>query len=137
MLVKSYSIKEASTELGISTRSVRRMIQRGQITAQLVNGKHGETYQITALPPQIAKKTRVKRPLPPYTMDNKSDYTLVKGLLEDNKALQNDKLSMAHQIGTLEQKIRELEGDIKLLTEARARARVKKKRPWYKRILRA
>ena len=128
MLVKGYSIREASEELGISTRSVRRMIQRGQISAQLVNGKHGETYQITALPPQIAKKKGVKRTLPPYTLDNKVDHTLVKGLLEDNKALQAEVKQLAYQLGTLEATNKALEDRVKLLTEGRVKA--KKKRPW-------
>ena len=132
MLVKSYSIKEASGELGISERSVRRMIHKGQISAQLVQGKHGETYQITALPPQIAKKRGVKRTLPPYTLDNKLDHTLVKGLMEDNKTLHAEIKQLAYQIGELTAQNKALDDRVKLLSRAR-----KKKRPWYKRILRA
>ena len=129
MLVKSYSIKEASGELGISERSVRRMIHKGQITAQLVQGKHGETYQITALPPQIAKKRGVKRTLPPYTLDNKPDYTLVKGLMEDNKTLHAEIKQLAYQLGEVKAQNKALEDNVKLLTEG--------KRSWLRRILRA
>ena len=129
MLVKSYSIKEASGELGISERSVRRMIHKGQISAQLVQGKHGETYQITAIPPQIAKKRGVKRTLPPYTLDNKLDHTIVKGILEDNKALNAEIKQLAYQIGELTAQNKALDDRVKLLTEG--------KRSWLRRMLRA
>lgn len=116
----SYTIKETAEALGVSTRQVRRYIKAGKLQAQLVLGKYGEEYRIDTLPIQLSKtKERTTQPLdlpPSMVMD------LVNSLREENRTL-------AGQLGVSQERIRNLEEQVKLLTEGKAK-------PWWARLFR-
>jgi len=113
------TIAQAAKELGVSTRTVRRFIKSGKIDAELVPGPFGQEYRILELPVDLHKK----KPL-----DNTAYQTPVQ-VIDIIRELQEKNLALAAQLGVATERVRNLEGEVRLLTGAR-------QRPWWKRLLR-
>jgi len=118
MAVKSLTITEAAKKLGVSTRTVRRLIKSGKIEAQLIEGVYGPEYRIEKLPPELR---RVK-PLDNAPSQTDGQY------LSIIKELQEKNLALAAQLGAATERIRSLENQMKLLTTP--------KRTWWQRLFR-
>ena len=117
------TIAQAARSLGVSARTVRRYIRSGKIDAELVPGPFGQEYRILELPVDLQKK----KPL-----DNTAGQTLVQTpvqVMDIIRELQEKNLALAAQLGVATERIRNLEGEVRLLTGAR-------QRPWWKRLLR-
>ena len=118
------TIPEAAARLGVSTRTVRRMIKSGKIKAELSPGKYGLEYLITALPG--ATHSRQAASGSP-SLD--TDQTPVQGspqVMDVLRELQNKNLALAAQLGVATERIRNLEAQVKLLAVA--------KKPWWRRL---
>ena len=110
------NISQAARTLGVSTRTIRRYIKAGRITAELVSGHFGEEYRILELPPELRQPKPIDKThgqTPDQAMD------IIRELQEKN-------LALAAQLGVSMERIRNLENQVKLLTTA--------KLPWWKRL---
>ena len=114
------TISQAARSLGVSSRTVRRFIKSGKIQAKLVPGPFGEEYRILELPPDLHK---------PKPLDNTPCHTPVQTpiqVMDIIRELQERNLTLAAQLGAATERIRRLESDVRLLTNAR--------QPWWKRL---
>jgi len=109
-----YTIKEAAQALGVSTKTIRRLIDKGTLGAKLQKGKYGPEYQIAVLPGEKQAAEPIDR-----TLDQALD--LVSRLQAENRDL-------AGALGTAQERVRSLESQVLLLTAG--------KRPWWKRLFR-
>ena len=77
----AYTIKQASEQLGVTARQVRRYIKEGKIEATLVPGKFGQEYQIAVLPAELIKEKTSEQPL-----DDAPDavYNIIDKLIQEN-----------------------------------------------------
>ena len=118
MSSQGLSIAQAANKLGVSTRTVRRYIKAGKIRAELVDGRFGEEYRILELPPELYQtKPEGEIPTPGQTPVQTMDII---------RELQGKNLALAAQLGAAMERIRNLEGKIKLLAAARV--------PWWKKL---
>ena len=116
MLRQSLTIAQAARSLGVSTRTVRRFIKSGKIHAELIPGPFGQEYRILKLPPDLHK---------PKPVDNTPGQTPSQ-LMDIVRGLQEKNLALAAQLGAATERIRNLEGEVRLLVAA--------KQPWWKRL---
>jgi excisionase family DNA binding protein len=124
----SFNINEAAKKLNVSTRTVRRYIKAGKLKAELVKGSFGEEYRILELPPQLD---------PNVTMDNEkaAGKTSVHPSSESFdmiRELQEKNLALAAQLGAAAERIRNLEGQVKLLDAPKTVHRTQE--PWWDRV---
>lgn len=112
------SVAQAAKTLGVSTRTIRRYIKSGKITASLVAGPFGEEYRIFELPPDLQGQgsTDLRGQDPGQMLD------IVRELHEKN-------LALAAQLGAATERIRGLENQVKLLTSG-------EQKPWWQRMFR-
>ena len=115
------TIAQAAKSLGVSTRTVRRFIKSGKIDAELVPGPFGQEYRILKLPAELHKKKPVDNV--PYQTPIQSPVQVMDIIRE----LQEKNLVLAAQLGVAAERIRNLEGEVRLLTGAR-------QQPWWKRL---
>lgn len=84
------SIPEAAQALGVSTKTVRRRIQKGDIPAEKVLGPYGLQYQIPAHAISTAQKimevVRVERPTDPRTLG----LVVAEAIKRENQALRDE-----------------------------------------------
>ncbi len=98
-------------------------MKSGKIHAELVLGPFGQEYRILELPVEFRKSRPVDNT--PYQSSVQTPVQVIDILRE----LQEKNLALAAQLGVATERIRNLEGEVKLLTGAR-------QRPWWKRLLR-
>lgn len=117
MSKQGLTISEAARSLGVSTRTVRRLIKSGKIQAELVLGIFGQEYRILSLPRELYK---------PKPVDNTLDQTHSQ-VMDIIRELQEKNLALAAQLGVATERIRNLESEVKLLA-------ITAKQPWWKRL---
>jgi excisionase family DNA binding protein len=124
MSKQGLSIAQAARSLGVSSRTVRRFIKSGKISADLVAGPFGQEYRILELPAELRK---------PQPVDNTPGQTHGQTLVQTPiqvmdiiRELQEKNLALAAQLGAASERIRSLESQVKLLTAA--------KQPWWQRL---
>jgi excisionase family DNA binding protein len=128
MTTQSFTIAQAAAKLGVSTRTIRRYIKAGKLRADLVNGPFGEEYRIRELPEDL-KKLEAIDSSGQTALDNHDPFA---GVSPDAKAVFNDlqekNLSLAAQLGAATERIRQLEGQLKVraLTDGQP-----PKTPWW------
>ena len=116
MTNQSFNINEAAKKLRVSTRTIRRYIKAGKLKAELVKGSFGDEYRILELPPQLD---------PNLTMDNGKAAGKTSGQASSEsfdliRELQEKNLALAAQLGAAAERIRNLEGQVKLLAPPKA-----------------
>lgn len=123
------TIADAARAMGVSAKTVRRLIKAGRVKAELVQGQFGQEYRIRDLPAGLGRGKGVDRGATESTVQ-----TSVQGggqdtarLLEMVKDLQEKNLALAAQLGMAHERIRNLEGEVKALGAGKAR-------PWWKRL---
>lgn len=134
MSTDGLTIAEAAQSLRVSTRTVRRFIKAGKLSARLVPGPFGEEYRIAELPDdlhkqkapdttpkQTAVRKSVRKPAPTYGETADQLMNMVKELQEKN-------MTLAAQLGATTERIRYLENQVKLLTPGTTR------KPWWQRL---
>jgi excisionase family DNA binding protein len=127
MAEQSMNISQAAEKLGVSVRTIRRYIKAGKIKAELINGRFGEEYRISQLPPELfqpqaeARKPAAEKP-PPRPPDQSIGQAL-----DIIRELQEKNLALAAQLGVATERARNLERQVKLLSAAGT--------PWWKRLL--
>lgn len=118
------TIAEAAAALGVSARTIRRYIKAGKICAELVAGTFGEEYRIMEIPAQLASLIRKGD----AGADQKgANNPSLEQALQLIKELQDKNLALAAQLGAATERIKNLEGQVKLLSTS--------KKPWWKRLL--
>ncbi len=121
MLGQRLTIAQAAKSLGVSTRTVRRFIKSGKIDAELIPGPFGQEYRILKLPAELHKKKPIDNmPYPTPVQTPVQIMDIVRELQEKN-------LALAARLGVATERIRNLEGEVRLLTGA-------KQQPWWKRL---
>jgi MerR family copper efflux transcriptional regulator len=111
MANQSFNINEAAKKLNVSTRTIRRYIKAGKLKAELVKGSFGDEYRILELPPQLDPNRTLdngKTPDKPSGQSSSESFDLIRELQEKN-------LALAAQLGAAAERIRNLEGQVKLL----------------------
>jgi len=119
---QSFTIAEAARSLGLSSRTVRRFIKSGKIDAELVLGPFGQEYRILELPAELRKPKPIDS-----TPGQISSQTPIQ-VMDIIRELQEKNLALAAQLGAATERIRNLEGEVKLLASAKHR------QPWWKRL---
>ena len=115
------TIAQAAKSLGVSTRTVRRFIKSGKVGAELVPGPFGQEYRILKLPAELHKKKPLDNmPYPTSVQTPVQFIDIVRELQEKN-------LALAARLGVATERIRNLEGEVRLLTGGR-------QQPWWKRL---
>lgn len=134
MSADGLTIAQAARSLGVSTRTIRRFIKSGKLSAQLVPGPFGEEYRFTELPEDLhkqkttgtaPKRTAIKKST--HKPSQKSGET-VDQLMNMVKDLQEKNMTLAAQLGATTERVRYLENQVKLLTPGTER------RPWWQRL---
>jgi len=111
MANQSFNINEAAKKLNVSTRTIRRYIKAGKLKAELVRGSFGDEYRILELPPQLDPNRTLdpgKTAGTPSGQPSSESFDLIRELQEKN-------LALAAQLGAAAERIRNLEGQVKLL----------------------
>ena len=114
------TVAQAARSLGVSSRTIRRFIKSGKISAELIPGPFGDEYRIVELPPATGKRKPA---------DNTPAQTFVQTpvqVMDIVRELQGKNMVLAAQLGAATERIRTLENQLTLLTIA--------KRPWWKRF---
>lgn len=128
MTKQSFNINEAAKKLNVSTRTIRRYIKAGKLKAELVKGSFGDEYRILELPPQLD---------PNQTLDNGTAVSKAGGPSSESfdliRELQEKNLALAAQLGAAAERIRSLEGQIKLLAPPRSE-KTSVLKPWLQRL---
>jgi len=131
---ESLTIAQAAQSLGVSSRTVRRFIKSGKLSAELVPGPFGEEYRILELPADLYKakpvdKPPVKPPSQPLVQTaiqpiNQSPIQSMDNIIRE---LHEKNINLAAQLGAATERLRNLESQVRLLTGA-------KQQPWWKRL---
>ena len=129
MVALNLTINQAAERLGVSTRTIRRYIKAGKIQAELINGPFGEEYRIYNLPAALSKddlseESSVSKALETVGREAKPD-----DFLSVFRELQEKNLTLAAQLGAATERIRSLEGQLKLLGDGKSAPA-----PWWKRV---
>jgi MerR family copper efflux transcriptional regulator len=126
MSTPSFTIAQAADKLGVSTRTIRRYIKAGKLRADLVNGPFGEEYRIRELPEDLKKLE------PPENFTALEKHDPFAGAASDTIAvlrdLQEKNMTLAAQLGAATERIRQLEGQLKVVTLTDGKA---PKTPWW------
>jgi excisionase family DNA binding protein len=136
--MESLTIAQAAQSLGVSSRTVRRFIKSGKLNAELVPGPFGEEYRILELPAELYKSKHIDKPpvqSPSQPHSQPPIQTAVQTTIQspiqsmDNiiRELHEKNINLAAQLGAATERIRNLEGQVRLLTGA-------KQEPWWKRL---
>jgi excisionase family DNA binding protein len=129
MSSQSFTITQAAAKLGVSTRTVRRYIKAGKLRADLVNGPFGEEYRIRELPDDLKKLEAVDHS-GQAALDNHNPFA---GVGADARAvfreLEEKNLALAAQLGAATERIRQLEGQLKMLSLTDGKP---PKTPWWR-----
>ena len=93
------TISQAAEAMGVSPKTIRRRIKKGEIASKLVPGKFGEEYRITELPSlNIQEQTLDITP----TLDTTLALPIIRELHGTN-------LQLAGRLGIAQERIRTLE----------------------------
>ena len=121
---ETYSIAEAAELLGLSRKTVRRRIHRGELPAELVDGPYGQQYIIPAeainTAQQIIDVVKVERTTDPRTLA----LAIVQALETRDRDLQDEVVQLRQQVTELTETLesyqqREEERDRWLVEELR------------------
>ncbi len=145
------TIAQAADALKVSPKTIRRYIKDGKIPYVLIPGKFGQEYRIPlSLPDIINKETAQAIPGVAHgqdlgkaseldstaTLENQgvdksapdnastTDIAPAMNIISD---LQKTNMQLAAQLGAAQERIRELESQLRLLTT--------RKEPWWRRVL--
>lgn len=117
------TISQAAEAMGVSPKTIRRRIKKGEIASKLVPGKFGEEYRITELLSlNIQEQTLDTTP----TLDTTLALPIIRELQRTTRELHETNLQLAGQLGIAQERIRTLENQVKLLATG--------KRPWWRRL---
>jgi len=131
---QGFNINEAAKKLNVSTRTIRRHIKAGKIKAELIKGSFGEEYRILELSPQFDPNAEFEtKPVEEQSLDRPipDSNGFVHGV-ELIRELQEKNLALAAQLGAAAERIRNLEGQLKLLAPPPSVKVVKE--PWWRRF---
>jgi excisionase family DNA binding protein len=132
MTAQGFNINEAAEKLGVSTRTIRRYIKAGKIRAELIKGSFGDEYRILELPPQFDPNLITDEESQAEEESSAEGGTF--SGLDLIRELQSKNLALAAQLGAAAERIRNLEGQLKLLAPP---AETQEKMPrthWWQRI---
>ena len=107
IMLEGYSIKDAARTLGVTPKTIRRLIKDGKIEAELVEGKFGPEYRIPTLPPSMVISSGYTQP------DHKTIG--ITDLLLELKEKDRQLMHLAAQLGAAQERINILENQVKLL----------------------
>ena len=129
---QGYTIAQAAKTLGVSPKTIRRHIKDGKIPHVLVQGKFGEEYRILDLPSIKVENLESPgeekaKPEGEASAEGTSQAESVDWALDIINDLQKTNLQLAGQLGAAQERIRELESQVMLLTAP--------EEPWWKRAL--
>ena len=125
------NINEAAKKLNVSTRTIRRHIKAGKIKAELIKGSFGDEYRILELPPQFDPNADIEEEQQSLDIPSPVNSGSVQGI-ELIRELQEKNLALAAQLGAAAERIRNLEGQLKLLAPPPSVKVVKE--PWWRRF---
>lgn len=125
------TIAEAAKAFGVSTKTIRRHIKDGKIPYVLVQGKYGEEYRIFGLSQEQLKAVKSDDAAAPEDTAEAEKSEAADSTTAQEKALppemppkmaldiitelQKTNLQLAGQLGAAQERIRELESQVRLL----------------------
>jgi excisionase family DNA binding protein len=125
----SYSISEAAEVLNLSSKTIRRYIKSGKLPSIKVPTKFGDEYRITEIPEVLRQEAEAQAQTQAKV---KVELTPVKEPVMnlDAQQLYQENIRLAAQLGAATEKIRHLEGQLKLLEAPKTVSGL----PWWKRL---
>jgi MerR family transcriptional regulator, copper efflux regulator len=123
----SYSISEAAELLKLSAKTIRRYIKSGKLPSIKVPTKFGEEYRVTEIPESLKQEAAAQAEAQAKMDIIPAEETSTK---LDALQLYQENMRLAAQLGAATERIRQLEGQVKLLEAPKP----KPKLPWWKRI---
>jgi MerR family transcriptional regulator, copper efflux regulator len=129
MSTLNLTINQAAEKLGVSTRTIRRYIKSGKIQAELINGPFGEEYRIYDLPAGLSREDAAEDSPLPAALESIARQAKPDDFLSVFRELQEKNLALAAQLGAASERIRTLEGQLKLLGDGKGAPA-----PWWKRV---
>jgi excisionase family DNA binding protein len=127
MSKEGFNIAQAAAELGVSARTIRRYIKSGKLSAELVIGHFGEEYRILEIPPELYSAPPQAKPSSREQSPGQGPGHNLVQATDLIRELQEKNLALAAQLGVATERIRHLEGRVKLLDNP--------KKSWWQRIL--
>ena len=129
---QGYTIAQAAKTLGVSPKTIRRHIKDGKIPHVLVQGKFGEEYRILNLPDIKVENLEASgeekaKPEGEASEEGTSQAENIDWALDIINDLQKTNLQLAGQLGAAQERIRELESKVMLLTAP--------EEPWWRKAL--
>jgi excisionase family DNA binding protein len=131
MSEQGLNINEAAKKLNVSTRTIRRHIKAGKIKAELIKGSFGDEYRILELPAQFDPNAGDEEDGKTLDIPIQSGSGVVQGI-ELIRELQEKNLALAAQLGAAAERIRNLEGQLKLLAPPSSAKKVAE--PWWRKF---
>lgn len=99
------SIPEAAQALGVSEKTVRRRIQKGDIPAKKVPGPYGLQYRIPAhaisTAQEIMDVVKVERPTDPRTLG----LVVAEAIRRENEALRDELVALRQQVAEMQREV--------------------------------
>ena len=129
----SYSITEAAEALKLSAKTIRRYIKSGKLPSVKVPTKFGEEYRITEIPEALKQEAEAQAQAQAQIRVELAPQE-EPGSKLDAQLLYQENIRLAAQLGAATERIRQLEGQLKLL-EAPKEAPLPTL-PWWKRLFR-
>ncbi|MCL2679073.1 MAG: helix-turn-helix domain-containing protein [Dehalococcoidia bacterium] len=129
----TYSVNEAAQKLNVCTRTIRRHIKSGKLKAELVKGSFGDEYRILSLPSQLdgVAESEKERALDRTAVDKATSLHVAESM-DIIRELQEKNLALAAQLGAAAERIRALEGQVKLLEAPKEAGAAHL--PWWRRL---
>lgn len=134
----SYSINEAADMLKLSAKTIRRYIKSGKLQSTKVPTKFGEEYRITEIPETLKQEAAAMA-----AAEAKMDIVPAEEVEPrlDAQQLYQDNIRMAAQLGAVSaqlsaanERIKQLEGHVKLLEAPKAAPPETPKLSWWQRL---
>jgi excisionase family DNA binding protein len=129
--MKTYTITEAAEFLKLSPKTIRRYIKAGKLPSTKVSTKFGDEYRITEIPQLLQEEAALQA-------ENQSKVEIMAvdqpSSQLDAQWLYQENIRLAAQLGVLNERLRQMEEQVKLL-EAPKSVSPSPPRPWWKRLL--
>jgi len=127
--VVTYSIAETAELLKLSSKTIRRYIKAGKLPSTKVPTKFGDEYRVTEIPRDLKDEAQVQA-------DNEAKVEIMaveqSSPQLDAQVLYQENIRLAIKLGTVTERLRQMEEKIKLLEAPKTNSIP---RPWWKRLL--
>jgi len=122
--METFTVDQAAAELGISTKTIRRWIDSGKLSATETKGPRGKQWSINTNDLQTVKDAPVPEPKP------KKSTTQPEAVTDELKALSDVIRELTQKVDRVESELRDTRHQLHQFQEATIKALPAPKRSW-------